>query len=78
MEVDNRLAGALVEARLCIDEVDAGNQHAILDEIFMTGLAIENFRVRRGKRRRHLLGCHCQIDHPEIKLGGLAQNFLQP
>ncbi len=33
-EADDRLAGALVETRLGVDQIGAGDQHALLDQIF--------------------------------------------
>ena len=42
-EVDDRLAGALVEARLGVGQIGAGNQHALLDQIFLAGLRRRGF-----------------------------------
>ena len=77
-EADDRLAGALVKTRLGVGQVGAGDQHALLDQIFCAALAFENLRVLRRTRLRRLLGRHRLIDHAEIELRGLAQNLLQP
>src|SRR5208282_4460668 len=77
-EADDGFAGALVEARLGVDEVGAGDQHAFLDEIFLPALAVEKFRVRRRVRLRRLLRRHRRVDHAEIEFRRLAQNLLQP
>ena len=77
-EADDRLAVALVEARLGVDQIGAGDQNALLDEIFLPTLAVEDFRVRRRMGRHRLLRGHRLIDHAKIELRGLAENFLQP
>ena len=77
-EADDRLAIALVEAGLGVGEIGAGDQYALLDQIFLPALAVENFRVRRRMGRDRLLRGHRLIDHAKIKLRGLAENFLQP
>src|SRR4029077_17592682 len=56
----------------------AGDQHALLDQIFYPALAVEDFRVGGRARLRRLLRRDRLIDHAEIELRGLAQNFLQP
>ena len=73
-EIDDRLAGALVEARLRVDQIAAGNQHALFDQIFLARLSPSRISESAG-------GCVCiacsgvigLIDHAEIELGGLAE-----
>ena len=54
-KADDRLAIALVEAGLGVGEIGAGDQYALLDQIFLPALAVENFRVRRRMGRDRLL-----------------------
>src|SRR4029077_2000528 len=77
-EIDDRLAVALIEARLRIDKIAAGNEHAFVDEIFRPACPVENFRTGRRVRRERLLGSHRQVDHAKIKLRSLADNLFQP
>ena len=80
MEIDDRLAGALVEARLRIGEVAARHKDPLFDQIrrpWRRG-AVENFGVGRHPSLQGLLGRHRYVHHAEIELGGFAEQFLQP
>ena len=77
-EINDRLVGTLIEAGLRIDEIGARNQHALLDQILLARrFARQNLGIGRVRLLR-LLGCHRLIDHPEVELCRLAQDFLQP
>src|SRR5262249_50461615 len=79
-EGDDRLAGALIEAGLCVGEFLAGDDHPLLEQIGLPVLrlrAIDDFRVRRRTSLQRLLDRHRRIDEAERQLGGLAENFEQ-
>ena len=77
-KADDRLAGALVEAGLGVDEIGAGHENAFFDEIFLSAFAVEDFRVLRHVGGRCLLRRFRRVDHAEVELRGLAENLLQP
>ena len=76
-EADDRLAVALVKAGLGVDQIGAGDQNALFDEIFLTALAVEEFGIGRRTVGHRLLRRHRLIDHAKIELRGLAENLLQ-
>ncbi len=77
-EADDWFAIALVETRLSVDEIGAGDKHPLLDEKFLVALAVKNFGILRRVARDCLLRRHRLIDHAKIELRGLAENLLQP
>jgi len=78
-EADDRLAVALVEARLRVDQIAAGDENALLDEIFpLPFLAFEDLGVRRHLAGHRLLRRLRQVEHAEIKLRRLADELLEP
>ena len=81
-EGDDRLAGALIEARLRVGQVAARHQDALLDHVGRPWLRC---RCRREFRLPAAAGPAAparpvivDVDHAEIELGGLAEQFLQP
>ena len=76
-KIHDRLVGPLIEARLRVDEIGAGDEHAFLDKIFLPSFAGQNFGIGRAALFR-LLRRHGYIDHAEVELGGLAKDFLEP
>ena len=79
-EADDRLARALVEARLRVGQIAAGNQHLLLDDVgrFRRGRTHQHLGIGRHPARLRLVRRHGGIDHAEFHLGGLADQFLQP
>ena len=79
-ERDDRLAGALVEARLRVGEIAARHQHALLDQIGRLRLAraVQKIVLRRHAALHRLFRRSVRIDHAEIELGGLAEQLLEP
>ena len=79
-ERDNRLVGALVEGGLRVDEVLAGNDDPVLDEIGNRRIVGRIHYRRAGGRAAfdRLLHRHRLVDHLEGQLGGLPENVLQP
>ena len=70
LEVDDRLAGAVVEARLGVGEVAALDDDAALDRLRLARrlLRRQQVDVRRAGLRHHA----------ELELRGLAEDLLQP
>ena len=79
-ETDDRFAGALVKARLRIGQIAAGDQNLFLDDIrrLRRRRTHQHFGVRRDPSLNRLIRRYGLINHAEIKLRGLAQQFLQP
>src|SRR5262249_23092119 len=78
-EADDRLAVALIEARLRVDQIAAGDENALLDEIFpLPFLAFADLRVRRHLAGHGLLGRLRQVEHAEIELRRFADELLEP
>ena len=78
-EGDDRLARALVEAGLGVDQVLAGDDDALLDQIWLTfvlggGSTSES---AGGRLRAPVLRRHRHIDQAEGELGGLADQLLE-
>ena len=74
-EGDDRLAGALVEARLRIGQLLAGDDDALLEKIRLPAFrlgAVDDLRFRRRPGFQRLLRRHRHVDQPEGQLGGLA------
>ena len=80
-EGHDRLAGALVEAGLRIGQVAARDQHALVDQVGRPARllgAVQKFVIRRHAALQRLLRRARNVDHAEIELGGLAEQFLEP
>ena len=75
-EIDDRLAGALVETGLRVGEVAARDDDALLDQVGHAAFACacrRGFPIpAAGGVCQRLLGGHGLVDHAEIELGGLA------
>ena len=81
-ESDDRLAIALIEARLRVGEILARHQHPLLDQVRRLSFGLragQNFGFRRHPAALlRLVGRHRLVDHAERQLGGLAEQFLEP
>ncbi len=80
LERDDRLAGALIEPGLRVGEVGARHQHLLLDHVRLAALglrAVQQLRIRRHPALARLLRRDRVIDHAEVELGGLAEQFLE-
>ena len=69
-EIDDRFAVALIEARLGIDKIAAGNEHAFVDEIFLAAFPVENFRNRPADATR--AACSGVIDRSTMRKSSFA------
>ncbi len=76
-EADDRFAVALIEAGLGVDQIAAGDEHALLDQELLAAFALENFQIRRRMGLGRLFRAHGLVDHAEVELGGLAEHFLE-
>ena len=79
-ERHDRFAGALVERCLRVDEIFAGNDDAVLDQIGHRRI-VGRIHDRRAGRRTALDGLldrNGLVDHLEGQLCRLAENVLQP
>ncbi len=77
-EADDRFVVALVEARLGVDQIGAGHQYALFDDVFLAAFAVEYLGIRRRVGRDRLFGRLRLIDHAEIELRRLAEYVLEP
>ena len=78
-EADDRLTRALVETRLRIGQVAAGDEHLLLDDVgdLRRGRTHQHLGVGRYPARLRLIRRHRAVDHAEFHLGGLAQDVLE-
>ena len=80
LEGDDRLAGALVEARLRVGQVFARHQDALFDHVVLSavfGGAFQKLGLRRHASLLRLLGADRHVDQPERQLRGLADELDQ-
>ena len=79
--VHDRLAGALVEARLGVGQFVARHQHLLLNQDRRLGIAlafVKHFGIRRRPARQRVLRRHRTVDHAEFEFRGLADDLEQP
>ncbi len=80
LEVDDRLAGSLIERGLGIGQVGAFHQRLPLDQDrnLLVALFLEQHFVVRGRTAlQSILGTHRGVDQAEFELGGAAQKLQE-
>ncbi len=74
-ERHNRLVGALVEARLGVGQLFAGDLAAAFDQFLATVAARQDLVTRRNSASARLVNAHCRMDQMEGQLGDVKAWF---